>query len=162
LPRCWHLCWQSFLSVKGVIFMPVTTPQAEDPETKSLRASVEVAAGWGTILIKPCKRRSNIVHEEGAHFFCLLSMMKMSSRGKASVAVEKKGSWRFRPPSCCPLAAADVVPQGSYSIFQDTLSNSFVEPKGAPSFSSGIAWLELLLMYLLFIVLLTVPLWQRW
>jgi threonine dehydratase len=125
-------------AVRGVIFMPVTTPQQKIQKTKMFGGdNVEIRL-VGDYFDQTLKQAQQFCQQEGAHFLSPFDDEDVIE-GQASVAVEieaqlgKVPDWIILPVGGGGLSA------GTYSYFGQSCRYSFVEPKGAKSLAAALA-----------------------
>ncbi len=127
----------SHFGVKGVIFMPVTTPQQKIQKTKifgGLQVEVRLV---GDYFDKTLQAAQQYCTEEGAHFLSPFDDEDVIE-GQASVAVEIEKQLGRVPDHIMLPVGGGGLSSGIYSYFQDTCRYSFVEPKGAPSLARAL------------------------
>lgn len=128
----------SHFGVKGVIFMPVTTPQQKIQKTKMFGGlQVEVRL-IGDYFDKTLAAAQQYCVEEGAHFLSPFDDEDVIE-GQASVAVEIEEQLGRVPDHILLPVGGGGLSSGVYSYFQNECRYSFVEPEGAPSLAKALA-----------------------
>lgn len=127
----------SHFGVKGVIFMPVTTPQQKIQKTKIFGgAQIEVRL-VGDYFDKTLAAAQKFCAEEGAHFLSPFDDDDVIE-GQASVAVEIEKQLGRVPEHIILPVGGGGLSSGIYSYFGDQCRYTFVEPKGAPSLARAL------------------------
>ena len=128
----------SHFGVKGVIFMPVTTPQQKIQKTKMFGgAQVEVRL-VGDYFDKTLTAAQEFCTAEGAHFLSPFDDDDVIE-GQASVAVEIEEQLGRVPDHIILPVGGGGLSSGIYSYFGKSCDYTFVEPKGAPSLAGALA-----------------------
>lgn len=128
----------SYFGVKGVIFMPVTTPQQKIQKTKIFGgAQVEVRL-VGDYFDKTLTAAQEFCTVEGAHFLSPFDDDDVIE-GQASVAVEIEEQLGRVPDHIILPVGGGGLSSGIYSYFGKSCDYTFVEPKGAPSLACALA-----------------------
>lgn len=128
----------SQFGVKGVIFMPVTTPQQKIQKTKMFGgAQIEVRL-VGDYFDKTLAAAQSFCAEEGAHFLSPFDDDDVIE-GQASVAVEIEAQLGCVPDHIILPVGGGGLSSGVYSYFGDACAYTFVEPKGAPSLARALS-----------------------
>ncbi|WP_372993052.1 threonine ammonia-lyase IlvA [Sulfitobacter sp.] len=128
----------SHFGVKGVIFMPVTTPQQKIQKTKMFGgAQVEVRL-VGDYFDKTLTAAQEFCTTEGAHFLSPFDDDDVIE-GQASVAVEIEEQLGRVPDHIILPVGGGGLSSGIYSYFGKSCDYTFVEPKGAPSLAGALA-----------------------
>ncbi|EEB85323.1 threonine ammonia-lyase IlvA [Roseobacter sp. GAI101] len=128
----------SYFGVKGVIFMPVTTPQQKIQKTKIFGgAQVEVRL-VGDYFDKTLTAAQDFCTVEGAHFLSPFDDDDVIE-GQASVAVEIEEQLGRVPDHIILPVGGGGLSSGIYSYFGKSCDYTFVEPKGAPSLACALA-----------------------
>jgi len=128
----------SHFGVKGVIFMPVTTPQQKIQKTKMFGgAQVEVRL-VGDYFDKTLTAAQEFCTAEGAHFLSPFDDDDVIE-GQASVAVEIEEQLGRVPDHIILPVGGGGLSSGIYSYFGKSCEYTFVEPKGAPSLAGALA-----------------------
>lgn len=128
----------SYFGVKGVIFMPVTTPQQKIQKTKMFGgAQIEVRL-VGDYFDKTLSAAQEFCASEGAHFLSPFDDDDVIE-GQASVAVEIEQQLGRIPDRVILPVGGGGLSSGIYSYFGSACDYTFVEPKGAPSLAGALA-----------------------
>lgn len=128
----------SHFGVKGVIFMPVTTPQQKIQKTKIFGgAQVEVRL-IGDYFDKTLSAAQEFCASEGAHFLSPFDDDDVIE-GQASVAVEIVTQLGKIPDHIILPVGGGGLSSGVFSYFGNACDFTFVEPKGAPSLAQALA-----------------------
>ncbi|MFD2738391.1 threonine ammonia-lyase IlvA [Sulfitobacter aestuarii] len=128
----------SHFGVRGVIFMPVTTPQQKIQKTRIFGgAHIEVRL-VGDYFDKTLAAAQEFCAAEGAHFLSPFDDDDVIE-GQASVAVEIEQQLGRRPDHVILPVGGGGLSSGVYSYFQDLCRYTLVEPSGAPSLAQALA-----------------------
>ncbi len=124
--------------VKGVIFMPVTTPEQKVLKTRMFGGdSVEIRL-VGDYFDASLRAAQKFSGEEGAHFLSPFDDEDVIE-GQASVAVEIEQELGRVPDHIILPVGGGGLSAGTYSYFGDECSYTFVEPAGAKSLAAALA-----------------------
>ena len=127
----------SYFGVKGVIFMPVTTPQQKIQKTKMFGgAQVEVRL-VGDYFDKTLAAAQQFCRQESAHFLSPFDDDDVIE-GQASVAVEIEKQLGRVPDHIILPVGGGGLSSGIFSYFGSASNYTFVEPKGAPSLARAL------------------------
>ena len=127
----------SYFGVKGVIFMPVTTPQQKIQKTKMFGgAQVEVRL-VGDYFDKTLAAAQQFCRQESAHFLSPSDDDDVIE-GQASVAVEIEKQLGRVPDHIILPVGGGGLSSGIFSYFGSASNYTFVEPKGAPSLARAL------------------------
>ena len=122
----------SHFGVRGVIFMPVTTPQQKIQKTKMFGgANIEVRL-VGDYFDQTLESAQTFCAEEGAYFLSPFDDDNVIE-GQASVAVEIEDQLGRVPDHIILPVGGGGLSAGTRGFFGDRLSYTYVEPVGAPS-----------------------------
>jgi threonine dehydratase len=122
----------SHFGVRGVIFMPVTTPQQKIQKTKMFGgANIEVRL-VGDYFDKTLGAAQTFCAEQGAYFLSPFDDDNVIE-GQASVAVEIEDQLGRAPDHIILPVGGGGLSAGTRAFFGDRCSYTYVEPKGAPS-----------------------------
>lgn len=127
----------SHFGVRGVIFMPVTTPQQKIQKTKMFGgANIEVRL-VGDYFDQTLATAQAFCADEGAYF---LSPFDDDSviEGQASVAVEIEDQLGRAPDHIIVPVGGGGLSAGTLGFFGDACSYTYVEPMGAPSLKAAL------------------------
>jgi threonine dehydratase len=127
----------SHFGVRGVIFMPVTTPQQKIQKTRMFGgANIEVRL-VGDYFDKTLGAAQKFCTEEGA---CFLSPFDDDDviEGQASVAVEIEDQLGQVPDHIILPVGGGGLSAGTRAFFGDRCGYTYVEPKGAPSLARAL------------------------
>ncbi|MCX7565909.1 threonine ammonia-lyase IlvA [Sulfitobacter sp. F26169L] len=127
----------SHFGVRGVIFMPVTTPQQKIQKTRIFGGdNIEVRL-VGDYFDKTLGAAQQYCIEEGAYF---LSPFDDDSviEGQASVAVEIEDQLGRAPDRIILPVGGGGLSAGIRAFFKDRCDYTFVEPLGAPSLARAL------------------------
>ncbi|AXI44636.1 threonine dehydratase [Sulfitobacter sp. SK012] len=128
----------SHFGVRGVIFMPVTTPQQKIQKTRIFGgAHIEVRL-VGDYFDKTLSAAQEFCIQEGAHFLSPFDDEDVIE-GQASVAVEIEDQLARVPAHIILPVGGGGLSAGVVSYFGKTCNYTFVEPDGAPSLASALA-----------------------
>ncbi|MEH6392877.1 MAG: threonine ammonia-lyase IlvA [Sulfitobacter sp.] len=127
----------SHFGVKGVIFMPVTTPQQKIQKTKMFGgAQVEVRL-FGDYFDKTLAAAQQFCGQEDAHFLSPFDDDDVIE-GQASVAVEIEQQLGRVPDHVILPVGGGGLSSGIFSYYGRACNFTFVEPKGAPSLARAL------------------------
>jgi threonine dehydratase len=127
----------SHFGVRGVIFMPVTTPQQKIQKTKMFGgANIEVRL-VGDYFDKTLGAAQKFCTEEGAYFLSPFDDDNVIE-GQASVAVEIEDQLGRVPDHIILPVGGGGLSAGTRAFFGDRCTYTFVEPKGAPSLARAL------------------------
>ena len=122
----------SHFGVRGVIYMPVTTPQQKIQKTKMFGgANIEVRL-VGDYFDKTLGAAQKFCAEEGAYFLSPFDDDNVIE-GQASVAVEIEDQLGRVPDHIILPVGGGGLSAGTRAFFGDRCAYTYVEPKGAPS-----------------------------
>jgi threonine dehydratase len=122
----------SHFGVRGVIFMPVTTPQQKIQKTKMFGgANIEVRL-VGDYFDKTLGAAQAFCTEQGAYFLSPFDDDNVIE-GQASVAVEIEDQLGRVPDHIILPVGGGGLSAGTRAFFGDRCAYTYVEPKGAPS-----------------------------
>ncbi|MEO9818750.1 MAG: threonine ammonia-lyase IlvA [Paracoccaceae bacterium] len=124
--------------VKGVIFMPVTTPQQKIQKTKMFGGdSVEIRL-TGDYFDDTLASAQMYCAQEQAHFLSPFDDEDVIE-GQASVAVEIQDQMGKLPDHIIVPVGGGGLSSGLFSYFGDSVNMTCVEPKGAMSLACALA-----------------------
>jgi threonine dehydratase len=124
--------------VKGVIFMPVTTPEQKILKTRMFGGdSVEIRL-VGDYFDASLRAAQAFSAAESAHFLSPFDDEDVIE-GQASVAVEIEQELGRVPDHIILPVGGGGLSAGTYSYFGDECGYTFVEPRGAKSLASALA-----------------------
>ena len=127
----------SYFGVKGVIFMPVTTPQQKIQKTMMFGgAQVEVRL-VGDYFDKTLAAAQQFCRQESAHFLSPFDDDDVIE-GQASVAVEIEKQLGRVPDHIILPVGGGGLSSGIFSYFGSASNYTFVEPNGAPSLARAL------------------------
>ncbi len=122
----------SHFGVRGVIYMPVTTPQQKIQKTKMFGGeNIEVRL-VGDYFDKTLDAAQSFCAEEGAYFLSPFDDDNVIE-GQASVAVETEDQLGRVPDRIILPVGGGGLSAGTRSFFADRCEYTYVEPLGAPS-----------------------------
>lgn len=122
----------SHFGVRGVIYMPVTTPQQKIQKTKMFGgANIEVRL-VGDYFDNTLGAAQKFCAEEGAYFLSPFDDDNVIE-GQASVAVEIEDQLGRVPDHIILPVGGGGLSAGTRAFFGDRCAYTYVEPKGAPS-----------------------------
>ncbi|WP_298858923.1 threonine ammonia-lyase IlvA [uncultured Sulfitobacter sp.] len=122
----------SHFGVRGVIFMPVTTPQQKIQKTKMFGgANIEVRL-VGDYFDQTLKSAQAFCADEGAYFLSPFDDDNVIE-GQASVAVEIEDQLGGVPDHIILPVGGGGLSAGTRAFFGDRCTYTYVEPTGAPS-----------------------------
>ena len=124
--------------VRGVIFMPVTTPEQKILKTRMFGGeSVDIRL-VGDYFDATLIAAQTFCEAEGAHFLSPFDDEDVIE-GQASVAVEIEQELGRVPDHIILPVGGGGLSAGTYSYFADTCRYTFVEPTGAQSLAAALA-----------------------
>lgn len=127
----------SHFGVRGVIFMPVTTPQQKVQKTRMFGGeNVEIRL-VGDYFDATLAAAQSFCASEGAHFLSPFDDDDVIE-GQASVAVEIEAQLGRVPDHVILPVGGGGLSSGVVSYFGDACDYTFVEPAGAPSFARAL------------------------
>lgn len=127
----------SHFGVRGVIYMPVTTPQQKIQKTQMFGGeNIEVRL-VGDYFDKTLEAAQTFCAEEGAYFLSPFDDDDVIE-GQASVAVEVEDQLGRVPDHIILPVGGGGLSAGAHAFFADRCSYTFVEPVGAPSFGRAL------------------------
>lgn len=127
----------SHFGVRGVIFMPVTTPQQKVQKTRMFGgAQIEIKL-VGDYFDKTLAAAQKFCVDEGAHFLSPFDDDDVIE-GQASVAVEIEQQLGRVPDHIILPVGGGGLSSGVRSYFGETCRYTFVEPTGAPSLARAL------------------------
>ena len=122
----------SHFGVRGVIFMPITTPQQKIQKTKMFGgANIEVRL-VGDYFDQTLRSAQSFCTEEGAYFLSPFDDDNVIE-GQASVAVEIEDQFGGVPDHIILPVGGGGLSAGTRAFFGDRCTYTYVEPTGAPS-----------------------------
>lgn len=123
--------------VKGVIFMPVTTPEQKVMKTQMFgQEHVEIKM-VGDYFDETLRASQGYCSEQGAYFLSPFDDEDVIE-GQASVGVEIEEQLGRLPDHIILPVGGGGLSAGTYSYFGDRTAYTFVEPKGAQSLKMAI------------------------
>jgi threonine dehydratase len=122
----------SHFGVRGVIYMPVTTPQQKIQKTKIFGGDQIEVRLVGDYFDKTLDEAQRFCAEEGAYFLSPFDDDNVSE-GQASVAVEIEDQLGRAPDHIILPVGGGGLSAGTRAFFGDRCDYTFVEPSGAPS-----------------------------
>ncbi len=125
------------LGVKGVIFMPVTTPQQKIMKTQMFGGEHVEVRLTGDYFDDTLASAQAFCSAQGAHFLSPFDDEDVIE-GQASVAVEIEIQLGAAPDHLILPVGGGGLSSGAYSYFGETVDFTFVEPVGAPSLKSAL------------------------
>lgn len=127
----------SHFGVRGVIFMPVTTPQQKVQKTRMFGGeNVEIRL-VGDYFDATLAAAQSFCRDEGAHFLSPFDDDDVIE-GQASVAVEIAAQLGRVPDRVILPVGGGGLSSGVVSYFGDACDYTFVEPAGAPSLARAL------------------------
>lgn len=123
--------------VRGVIFMPVTTPEQKILKTRMFGGDHVEVRLVGDYFDKTLIAAKTFCTQEGAHFLSPFDDADVIE-GQASVAVEIEAQLGRLPDHMILPVGGGGLSAGVYSYFGKRCAYTFVEPKGAPSLASAL------------------------
>ncbi len=118
--------------VRGVIFMPVTTPQQKIQKTRMFGGDQIEIRLVGDYFDKTLVAAQQFCADQGAHFLSPFDDEDVIE-GQASVAVEIEDQLGHLPDRVILPVGGGGLSAGVYSYLGARVDYTFVEPKGAPS-----------------------------
>lgn len=118
--------------VRGVIFMPVTTPQQKIQKTRMFGGDQIEIRLVGDYFDKTLVAAQQFCSDQGAHFLSPFDDEDVIE-GQASVAVEIEDQLGHLPDRVILPVGGGGLSAGVYSYLGARVDYTFVEPKGAPS-----------------------------
>lgn len=118
--------------VRGVIFMPVTTPQQKIQKTRMFGGDQIEIRLVGDYFDKTLVAAQQFCADKGAHFLSPFDDEDVIE-GQASVAVEIEDQLGHLPDRVILPVGGGGLSAGVYSYLGARVDYTFVEPKGAPS-----------------------------
>ena len=122
----------SHFGVRGVIYMPVTTPQQKIQKTKMFGGDQIEVRLVGDYFDKTLDEAQRFCAEEGAYFLSPFDDDNVIE-GQASVAVEIEDQLGRAPDHIILPVGGGGLSAGTRAFFCDRCDYTFVEPTGAPS-----------------------------
>lgn len=122
----------SHFGVRGVIYMPVTTPQQKIQKTKMFGGDQIEVRLVGDYFDKTLDEAQRFCAEEGAYFLSPFDDDNVIE-GQASVAVEIEDQLGRAPDHIILPVGGGGLSAGTRTFFGDRCRYTFVEPSGAPS-----------------------------
>lgn len=127
----------SHFGVRGVIFMPVTTPQQKIQKTKMFGGpNIEVRL-VGDYFDQTLKSAQTFCADEGAYFLSPFDDDNVIE-GQASVAVEIEDQLGAAPDHIILPVGGGGLSAGTRAFFGDRCDYTYVEPTGAPSLARAL------------------------
>ena len=127
----------SHFGVRGVIFMPVTTPQQKIQKTKMFGGpNIEVRL-VGDYFDQTLKSAQSFCADEGAYFLSPFDDDNVIE-GQASVAVEIEDQLGRVPDHIILPVGGGGLSAGTRGFFGDRCNYTYVEPTGAPSLARAL------------------------
>lgn len=127
----------SHFGVRGVIFMPVTTPQQKIQKTKMFGGpNIEVRL-VGDYFDQTLKSAQSFCADEGAYFLSPFDDDNVIE-GQASVAVEIEDQLGRVPDHIILPVGGGGLSAGTRGFFGDRCTYTYVEPTGAPSLARAL------------------------
>ncbi|UWR24050.1 threonine ammonia-lyase IlvA [Sulfitobacter sp. S190] len=127
----------SHFGVRGVIFMPVTTPQQKIQKTQMFGGEHIEIRLVGDYFDKTLAAAQAFCATEGAHFLSPFDDDDVIE-GQSSVAVEIEDQLGGMPDRIILPVGGGGLSAGVRSFFGDRVSYTFVEPVGAPSLGEAL------------------------
>ncbi|WP_299413826.1 threonine ammonia-lyase IlvA [uncultured Sulfitobacter sp.] len=127
----------SHFGVRGVIYMPVTTPQQKIQKTKMFGGSNIEVRLVGDYFDKTLGAAQAFCAEEGAYFLSPFDDDNVIE-GQASVAVEIEDQLGRVPDHIILPVGGGGLSAGTRAFFGDRCRYTYVEPTGAPSLASAL------------------------
>ncbi|MGC1494963.1 MAG: threonine ammonia-lyase IlvA [Sulfitobacter sp.] len=128
----------SHFGVRGVIFMPVTTPQQKIQKTRMFGGQHIEVQLVGDYFDQTLRAAQKFCEQEGAHFLSPFDDEDVIE-GQASVAVEIEQQLGHIPDRIILPVGGGGLSSGVRSYFAKTCKYTFVEPSGAPSLAKAVA-----------------------
>lgn len=123
--------------VKGVIFMPVTTPEQKVMKTQMFGGEYVEIKMVGDYFDETLRASQEYCDAQGAYFLSPFDDEDVIE-GQASVAVEIADQLGRSPDHIVLPVGGGGLSAGTYSFFGDQCTYTFVEPKGAQSLKMAI------------------------
>lgn len=123
---------------RGVIFMPVTTPQQKIMKTQMFGGAFVEVRLTGDYFDDTLASAQAFCADAGAHFLSPFDDDDVIE-GQASVAVEIEAQLGRAPDHIILPVGGGGLSAGTRSYFQDAVNYTFVEPSGAPSLAHALA-----------------------
>jgi len=123
--------------VKGVIFMPVTTPEQKIMKTRMFGGDHVEVRLVGDYFDKTLEAAQTFCTAEGAHFLSPFDDEDVIE-GQASVAVEIEHQLARVPDHIILPVGGGGLSAGTRSFFEDSCAFTFVEPTGARSLAEAV------------------------
>lgn len=123
--------------VKGVIYMPVTTPQQKIMKTRTFGGSAVEIRLVGDYFDDTLAAAQAYCAEAGAHFLSPFDDADVIE-GQASVAVEIEAELGRAPDHIVLPVGGGGLSSGVYSYFRDATAYSLVEPLGGMSLTEAL------------------------
>ncbi len=123
--------------VRGVIFMPVTTPEQKILKTRMFGGDAVEVRLVGDYFDKTLVAAQTFCEAEKAHFLSPFDDEDVIE-GQASVAVEIEQELGRVPDHIILPVGGGGLSAGTYSFFGDQCRYTFVEPKGAKSLAAAL------------------------
>jgi threonine dehydratase len=123
--------------VKGVIFMPVTTPEQKVMKTQMFGGDHVEIKMIGDYFDETLRASQKYCEEQGAYFLSPFDDEDVIE-GQASVAVEIENQLGYIPDHIVLPVGGGGLSAGAFSYFGDHSTYTFVEPKGAQSLKMAI------------------------
>lgn len=127
----------SYFGVRGVIFMPVTTPQQKIQKTKMFGGTNIEVRLVGDYFDKTLTAAQAYCAQEGAYFLSPFDDDDVIE-GQASVAVEIEDQLGRAPDHLILPVGGGGLSAGMRGFFGDRCRYTYVEPLGAPSFKAAL------------------------
>lgn len=127
-----------YFGVKGVIFMPVTTPEQKVMKTKMFGGDQVEIRLIGDYFDATLVAAQEFCEEEGAHFLSPFDDDDVIE-GQSSVAVEIEQQLGRVPDHIIMPVGGGGLSSGIVGYFGDECHYTFVEPKGAQSLAAAIS-----------------------
>ena len=127
----------SHFGVRGVIFMPVTTPQQKIQKTRMFGGTNVEIRLVGDYFDKTLAEAQRFCTQEGAHFLSPFDDDDVIE-GQASVAVEVADQLGRTPDRVVLPVGGGGLSSGFVSYFGTDCAYTFVEPRGAPSLAQAL------------------------
>ncbi|GGX39953.1 L-threonine dehydratase [Tateyamaria omphalii] len=124
--------------VRGVIFMPVTTPQQKIMKTQMFGGDHVEVRLTGDYFDDTLASAQAFCLKAGAHFLSPFDDEDVIE-GQASVAVEIEEQLGRVPDHMILPVGGGGLSAGTRSFFEDRVAYTFVEPSGAPSLAKALA-----------------------
>ncbi len=128
----------SHFGVRGVIFMPVTTPQQKVQKTRMFGGPQIKVQLVGDYFDQTLSAAQKFCEDEGAHFLSPFDDDDVIE-GQASVAVEIEKQLGQLPDRIILPVGGGGLSSGVRSYFGNMCDYTFVEPTGAPSLAQAVA-----------------------